>query len=465
MNKIFKFTLYLGLYIFLLDHTQMAHAQRDLELIHGFDGSDKSWAAYSNWIVSQDPAGKSNHFNYPKTFETHNGVVAFKNDILTKYPDNPYRTNQLWSPNNILMAHSMGGMALRELDHSDISTHTGEHGIITVGSPLDGTFIANNVNNGQVRAFGEDGVSKSLLPLVYDPFVAKFHIPINFVLHSILDILSADEMANGIIGDWLLGKFFKNDRQASINDFAVGSNYLQSAQNYSATNTHKISICGNVANPGFWRFVSSALYSPNAPSAVPVINPNDDDNGMVDFASVVADVYYVGFIADRTIAFANTFAGFFDPWQFGVAAYYFWVADLWHDGYLWWNDEANRTYTALSGATTIEAHCVTSYNITCTPQYYYGYCYSLGYNTYYNQFKCQADCLKPYTYCTYSDVNGLSDGFIKATSQYGYQSPGWNPEQKIKVDYINHNEEANNIKMQATYQRIFFITPGYFNLQ
>ena len=88
-------------------------------------------------------------------------------------------------------------------------------------------------------------------------------------------------------------------------------------------------------------------------------------------------------------------------------------------------------------------------------------------NTYYNQFKCQADCLKSYTYCTYSDVNGLSDGFIKATSQYGYQSPGWNPEQKIKVDYINHNEEANNIKMQPTYNDIFFnpTRRDYFNIK
>lgn len=163
MNKVFIFNFYFGLYIFLLYQPQMAQAQRDLEFIHGFDGSDKSWAAYSNWIVSQDPSGKSNHYNYPKTFETHQCVVAFKNDILTKYPNNPYRTNPLWSPNNILIAHSMGRMAVRELDHTDISTQPGEHGIITVGSPLDGGRVANNVNNGQVRAFGEDGVSKSLI--------------------------------------------------------------------------------------------------------------------------------------------------------------------------------------------------------------------------------------------------------------------------------------------------------------
>ena len=95
---------------------------------------------------------------------------------------------------------------------------------------------------------------------------------------------------------------------------------------------------------------------------------------------------------------------------------------------------------------------------------YYGYCCSLGYNSYYNTFKCQSDCLQKSTYCTYSDVNGLSDGFMKATTQFGYQSPGWNPERKIKVDYINHNEETNNIKMQETYKGIFFLNNGYFKL-
>ena len=53
---------------------------------------------------------------------------------------------------------------------------------------------------------------------------------------------------------------------------------------------------------------------------------------------------------------------------------------------------------------------------------------------------------------------------MKATTQFGYQSPGWNPERKIKVDYINHNEETNNIKMQETYKGIFFLNNGYFKL-
>jgi len=59
-------------------------------------------------------------------------------------------------------------------------------------------------------------------------------------------------------------------------------------------------------------------------------------------------------------------------------------------------------------------------------------------------------------------INVVKAAYLLATSQYGYQSPGWNPEQKIKVDYINHNEEANNIKMLQTYQNIFFTDLGYF---
>ena len=81
---------------------------------------------------------------------------------------------------------------------------------------------------------------------------------------------------------------------------------------------------------------------------------------------------------------------------------------------------------------------------------------------------CQQQNTYQVCYTYYSNVNGLSDGFIKASSQSGYNS-GWaNNSTRIEATGVNHLEMGTDGTMGGIYTDIFdggrnvnsfFITP------
>jgi hypothetical protein len=55
----------------------------------------------------------------------------------------------------------------------------------------------------------------------------------------------------------------------------------------------------------------------------------------------------------------------------------------------------------------------------------------------------------------YNPVNGLSDGFIKAPSQIGYNSAWSNNATKIEALGVNHQEMRDHVVVRDIFERIF----------
>jgi hypothetical protein len=69
--------------------------------------------------------------------------------------------------------------------------------------------------------------------------------------------------------------------------------------------------------------------------------------------------------------------------------------------------------------------------------------------------QCQQQSMQTVTSTTYSPVNGLSDGFIKAPSQTGFNSPWSNNATKIEALGVNHLEMREHEEMRRIYNGIF----------
>jgi pimeloyl-ACP methyl ester carboxylesterase len=262
-----NYTLKFLLILFLPFNFCLAQ-DRNILFVHGLNGNANSWDEQFVW--SQDRYRIDSH---GRTYPTNEGVQNYANRI---------RNGSLNAAGNntIAVGHSLGGLAIREMDR-DWSTHFG--GVITFGASLDGARIANSVIAGDpVDAFIANSVenmrrgpiaseARTVWNRFQDAISAVFNgragISSYLVRHlasaAILDI--TDDLVDGF-NQQIIDQF--NPNSNSIVDLAENSAYYNSVRNFDS-NKPKIFAWGNEDSPVHIRlFISAVTEDQNFAAAV-----------------------------------------------------------------------------------------------------------------------------------------------------------------------------------------------------
>ena len=207
---------------------------------HGLIGSDEFWRDYA-----ADFARERRMVSTNRTIGSLTGVPVMANDIRNA-------TLGAAGARTIGIGHSMGGVALREIQARTAPGHVG--GIITVGSSLNGAQIANTVGNGQLRAFISDGVNELTKGPARQLFAASYIIARaqtrTFTGRQLQEVL-----LNEIGLDNLVLAAATNN---TVVDFTTTGNYMNQARQYNVT-IPRVSIYGTEASPVHYRMASSFI--------------------------------------------------------------------------------------------------------------------------------------------------------------------------------------------------------------
>lgn len=395
--------------------------------VHGFNSSGSSWSKWEQLFTAERQMFNSTWAGRPYTYNTTTGVPDAALSVRSSYPANQ-RT--------IYFGHSMGGVIGREID---VNFPNSFGGLIAFGSPFDGAQIANSVQNGAVNNFIANGVDK----VTRGP-ARQLGITVFFIWNLIVD-----DVVRSIQNRLPIN--LPNNQ--GVTDLQEGSTYLQNGIRNSQTATHKIHVYGNEESPVLWRYASSTYEGLQG-------QPTYNDTYFVDFANTAGDVYE----AAMWVNFASAAAtGWF---TFGIGSiYYWWLADGWMDGKNWWRYDSEAGWNNLIGAYTPATRNLC---YTYVDQNYFMTCY----NDYalFDMLDQIQNCYnwatvnRCYTY--YSQVNGQSDGLIKAPSQVGYNSDWSNNATRIEALGVNHREMLDNPKIADIIRRICNGTAGadpFFN--
>ncbi|SHJ52187.1 Lecithin:cholesterol acyltransferase [Reichenbachiella agariperforans] len=222
-------------------------AQRKIEWVHGL-GSDASF-----WYKqSQSFPGR---VHSRKSFNDSN-VSAFANDLKSRSTANSRK---------IMIGHSMGGVAIRELEKRQ-SNNFG--GAITFGAPLDGAKIVNNLKSGtadthfqkveEILRKGEKAVDDAPALLKAEKFIHRhFNVPAKIALLTIgiEPLLKMLGYGGSITSSLNLKALTPNN-----SDLAVGSSYMTSIKGFTSSKP-KVVVYGDEDSPAHVRIASSAISS------------------------------------------------------------------------------------------------------------------------------------------------------------------------------------------------------------
>jgi hypothetical protein len=136
MKKIFIIT---GLALaMLIESTIMA--QNRYVWLHGLFDNEDCWTVYNNAFTP----GVGTRLYY----SSHNSIEGIANRIV---PDVTIR------PNTIIIGHSLGGLVAREIESR---RNPNIRGIITIGTPHQGSFVQNSIAAGKQKEFIKSNINR-----------------------------------------------------------------------------------------------------------------------------------------------------------------------------------------------------------------------------------------------------------------------------------------------------------------
>lgn len=384
--------------------------------VAGLTGDPEAWRTWRELFTAERKMAEGSNKDYKSFIQT--GIHNFSLQIPL-----PTTANN----NSIIFGASTGGIAARHIDVYPLSI---SHpiapfpvrfgGIITAGSQLDGAKIANATLDGTATNFSVDGVAKvltgpnrqfgALAGLSYEVAGYKF----KFLAELGVQIYLLLEQGG-----------------TTTQEIAEGSTYMNNGNRAVSTPTPKVHIYGNENSPVFWRTTSSFA--------------GHSDSHFVNVSQQAYDVCMASKYYRLSQALLNPF----------TAPYQLWLADGWGISANWLKDGSENGWNNLIG-TNVLASKTESYitvNQTMFQQCLASYS---GQPITYDQYRaCQTNATYTAFYTYYSSVNGLSDGFIKAPSQVGYNSAWSGNATKIEALGVNHREMRTHVVMKDIYNRIF----------
>lgn len=372
----------------LLGVVSLVQAQiaRDVHWIHGLGGDDESWEPTANLfqgerLINNAPRG---------SYETGEGVGRMAGDIQNA-------SSNLAGPNLIGIAHSMGGVASRQIDVNN----TGHFGaIVTFGSPLRGARIVNAVANGEAEDYISNGVGK----LSRGPFSVALVMP------GIFGFSIADVLGWGIV---ILIAGSLDLRGQTVPDLSQESGYNQGFYG-AATPTPKLMMWGDEDSPVHVRLAASFA---SLPVRVFMLFPREDplftlrigENTAVDLWNGVRYVY--GFWEDfyRTLGYI--------PFNFLAR----WRCQEWQAGHEYLFSQSEGQWRTMIGASFAQTQTYTVW----TP--YWGTTEEqLMYCADNNLLEGDCPYLYPATHTYQQFFNTPTDGVVPMNSQIA-ENTAWRP--------------------------------------
>ncbi|MES2732086.1 MAG: hypothetical protein V4714_10070 [Bacteroidota bacterium] len=415
MKTLVTVKLVLTLGLFLLVSMTYAQGRRPVVWVGGLNEGNEFWANYAT-LFQQERQMNSDRDSYSAASRAGvNGMAAI------------VRTHGAVGGNSLGIGHSMGGVALREVDRNDPNRFSA---YITMGSPMNGTQVAVSVLNGSLRVAIDDGVGRMLA----GPNANSLAIPF-------VDGLLVDDFVRKI-GKAISPEVNTFGRQ-TLTDLSPGSAYMQGIRNF-AGNVPAVSIQGVENGPVHWRIATSAMQGEG--------NAVEDDEKLVQTANRFYDFYNAHYIANL--------AG-------GPLFWYF--ANKWKQGRDYIRDQSEPDYLNIIGARRVEIIDYPYQNYLCGNE---------GFE--YNQYReCIADanynngdprecdhwCWQTGTYQVSVTIEELSDAFITASSQIG-QGTAWQRSAGdiYRAEGANHLQQSNHSQVTLQFNRIFNRNDRFFRI-
>ena len=409
-NLIFFLTFIISL---AFNNTKIFSQDRKVAWVNGLGETNAFWQNYSKAFQFERKINSNNN-----TYFTKNGVVSMASYI---------RGAVSGYDNNVGIGHSMGAVALRDIDRSNPGFFSA---YITVGSPMNGANIANSINNGSAASAIASGIGKVLR----GPTSSGIPVPV-------YDNLAADIMVN-LISKFLLEPQLNPSGYGvqTLADLSKGGSYMNNIANF-AGNRPAISIQGIENGPVHWRMASTTLQGEG--------NANDDDERVVKAANTLYDVYNAFYIVNSL-------------------SLNFYSASQWKDGRDYIRDDSQSDYLYMIGAKREETGSYTYQAYMCGGNnlgYDNAYWDCLYYSAGSGSEDCSLYCYQTFTQYYTNIIEEPSDGYIPATSQIGSGTAWQRSTGDIYVaEGANHLQEGNHPNIKAQFNRIYNRTDQFFKI-
>ena len=267
---------------------------KEVYLIHGLAGNINSWKnvneAIENGYGIDFPARKVSRaknlaYDDPNSANSLYLMASRVNDQVSSYQSN----NGTSGPDNtILIAHSQGGLVIRELNYRN-ATQTGASDLhtrrtgssITFGTPHQGARILNNIDpNGPKMAevFINEACKKlgnaEVLNAVKDFWPAIFISTdyLKSITNSACDALIPTS----------INLMFKDMMIPATAEYRVGASKINELNNFNQTVPFLL-FYGEEESPIFWRTMASFTFEYPLATLVDPFGLDDDQQGVVKF--------------------------------------------------------------------------------------------------------------------------------------------------------------------------------------
>ncbi len=318
----------LVLFVFALLTVLLAEAQdRPAHWIHGLGDTSSVWRLYDP-LFRGERRMNSNLVDYNTSF----GVLISTRDASRVMPGDP---------NNYLIGHSMGGLVARQYE---INNPGDANAILTIGTPHEGAWIANNILNGNARnalIFAEKELKAGPLYSGITP-------------GSILYPIFGMNLTFSLLADLIFGNIADNLEETQVDskrDLSVGSNYLATLNSTTRTVAMANIVCEENDRPGL-RMAQAARKNHNPEDAS---LHSYDDAVMINLVEKLEIAYKVKRTYHEVLRFTNIF----------MYPYHNEAAKRWGRGEDYLDDKFDAEYNDLVGATRTETRSRTEWVQVC----------------------------------------------------------------------------------------------------
>ncbi len=400
---------------------------RPVYWIHGLNDSPDLWRIYGPYFQNERMLNSST-----PNYVNNNGIGNAAHNL----------GNQIVANNkNFLIGHSLGGLAAREYERTrDLIARP--NAILTVGTPHNGAFIANNVVNGTARTT----INRAIADMTAGPFAQGKTIVSNMLsLFGINGIIAA-YWANKRIDDVTRGFFARVEKEiaqfeggGSIVDMQAGSAYLNRLNSEMRAVQVANIICEEGDRPGL-RLANAAI---NPPENTP-LHTYDDTNLMK-----AVDKLKGAYKAFRIFHDIQKFAQF---WRYN---HHNNLANQWQRGEGFMGNRFDAEYARLIGASRTERRTTTFWVQECQGG-------SSCMNFMDNIRPVDSECFRVINpnrcrwvqraVTTTVTINEKSDGLVTDATQ---RMNGVPADRVYRARGVSHLEAGNHIEMTENYRRVF----------
>jgi hypothetical protein len=336
MKKIF-YILLTG--ILLCPSVKTMTQTRNVYWIHGLSGNAASLEPHDTYFK---PLYQIN--SYRPSVTTANGIQGSAQALYADQKFIPDANNR-----NIIVAHSMGGVNSVWLHKyaNGISSGKGSKyvgGLISMGSPYKGAYVANNIDNGVMDKLISEGVYKGGLGVRSEPAVIAAFMTMAPILSAINALFGNPKPAtlydlmnmtsNGILH--YITDVIVTQSAATRNSLKVGSSDINAIQQYTSFTVPSIALYGVEDYPATLRFITSRLAK--------TVNV---DESFTDIVGLVSKMYQTS----ATFSAAHSDMAVLSLFQINPLAYniHRWLAGNWAVSRDYWNGGVQAATDVLTG--------------------------------------------------------------------------------------------------------------------